>query len=88
VIDDFEFEPYTCSLDEGDVFVIFTDGISEAMNDRRELYGVERISKQIGNRAVSVAEMGAELLDDVQRFVGYQPQSDDMCLMCFGRDEA
>jgi serine phosphatase RsbU (regulator of sigma subunit) len=88
VVDDFAFEPCRRSLIPGDMVVIFTDGISEAMNDRRELYGVERITRQIGGRTKSVVELGQHLLEDMRTFVGYQPQSDDMCLICFGRDGA
>ena len=29
---------------------------------------------------------GNHILDDVKRYVGDRPQSDDMCLACFGRD--
>ena len=86
VVDDFTFEPYSRKLDPDDVVVIFTDGISEAMNDRRELYGVERISQQLGERAESLEAFGTHLLDDVWDFVGHQPQSDDICLACFCRD--
>jgi hypothetical protein len=32
-----------------------------------------------------VDALGRDILDDVKRFVGGRPQSDDMCLACFGR---
>jgi serine phosphatase RsbU (regulator of sigma subunit)/pSer/pThr/pTyr-binding forkhead associated (FHA) protein len=86
VIDDFAFESSTRALEPGDSVVIFTDGISEAMNASRELYGVERISSQIANKSSCIDELGTRLLDDVRRFVGQQAQSDDMCLACFQRD--
>ena len=34
---------HTLGLDPGDVVVLFTDGISEAMNDMRDLYGEDRL---------------------------------------------
>jgi serine phosphatase RsbU (regulator of sigma subunit) len=86
VVDDFEFEPCIRKLAPGDVIVIFTDGISDAMNEQRELYSLERISQQVGEKIDSVEGLGEHLLADVQRFVGNQPQNDDMCLACFGRD--
>lgn len=86
VVDDFPFQSTTKKLDPGDAVVIFTDGISEAMNTARDLYGVERISAQIARKANGVQALGMHLLEDVRRFVGTQPQSDDMCLACFERD--
>ena len=32
-----------------------------------------------------MSQLGRQILDDVRRFVGGRPQSDDMCLACFGR---
>ena len=83
----YEYESYTHVLEPGDVVTIFTDGFSEAMNRERELYGLERLKKQISSPAVSVADFGQHILDDVSKFVDGFAQSDDMCLVCFGRVE-
>ena len=88
VVEDFEYESYTRSLEPGDFVTLFTDGISEAMNPQRELYGLKRLHDQIGDQAVNVADLGERILEDVRQFVGGHPQSDDMCLACFGRDES
>lgn len=86
VVDDFEFESYQRKLEPGDFVTIFTDGFSEAMNSQRELYGLEKLAEVIGNKEVPVGELGPYVLDDVRRFAGDFPQSDDMCLVCVGRD--
>ena len=88
VSDAFEYQSHTRILDPGDFVTLFTDGISEAMNADRDLYGLERLTKQISSPAVSIVELGEQLLDDVRRFVGGVAQSDDMCLACFGRVES
>ncbi len=80
-----EYQSYSCVLEPGDVVTIFTDGFSEAMNPQRELYGLERLKKEISSPTLSVVDFGERILDDVSRFVAGFPQSDDMCLMCFGR---
>ncbi|MFO0790046.1 MAG: SpoIIE family protein phosphatase [Pirellulales bacterium] len=74
-------------VEPGDVFTIFTDGFSEAMNNERELYGIERLKKQLACPAVSVVDFGKHILEDVSKFVDGFDQSDDMCLVCFGRVE-
>jgi phosphoserine phosphatase RsbU/P len=82
---DFRYDQYTCGLAPGDFLALFTDGISEAMNGDGELYGMERLTAQMAEASAEVAGLGRLILDDVKRFVGGRPQSDDMCLACFGR---
>ncbi|MEX2310172.1 MAG: SpoIIE family protein phosphatase [Pirellulales bacterium] len=84
----YEYQSYTHTLEPGDVVTMFTDGFSEAMNGDRELYGLERLKDQIKSPAVSVVDFGQEILEDVRRFVDGVDQSDDMCLVCFGRVES
>ena len=86
VVDDYQFEAYQRQLEPGDFVTIFTDGFSEAMNSQRDLYGIEKMIEVISNQEVGPYELGQHLLDDVRNFAGDFPQSDDMCLVCFGRD--
>jgi serine phosphatase RsbU (regulator of sigma subunit) len=86
VVEDFEFDSYQHDLAPGDLVTLFTDGFSEAMNSQRELYGIERMTKIIGVKDVKTMEIGNHLLTDVREFAGDFPQSDDMCLVCLGRD--
>ena len=85
VIDDFEFEAYRRKLDSGDFLTIFTDGFSEAMNSRRDLFGIERLQETLEDTKVASYDLGPHLLKKVRQFAGDFPQSDDMCLVCFGR---
>ena len=82
---DFQYEQYTRPLAPGDFLTLFTDGISEAMNAAGELYGLDRLRNQLATDTMPVSGLGRLILDDVKRFVGGRPQSDDMCLACFGR---
>ena len=65
---------------------LYTDGITEAMNAKDELYGSQRLLTLLGSDVDRVGLLGRRILDDVKRFVGARPQSDDMCLTCFGRE--
>ncbi len=82
---DYQYDQYTRKIVPGDFLALFTDGISEAMNDAGDLYGLERLRQLMSQQAANVDELGRFILDDVKRFVGGRPQSDDMCLACFGR---
>jgi sigma-B regulation protein RsbU (phosphoserine phosphatase) len=85
VIDDFEYQAYKREFLAGDFLTIFTDGFSEAMNSKRELFGLERLIELCSDKSVKADGLGPCILDKVHQFVGDFPQSDDMCLVCFGR---
>ena len=72
-------------LAPGDSLVLYTDGITEAMNAKDELYGQTRLLELLTSDVDRVSLLGRRILDDVKRFVGARQQSDDMCLTCFGR---
>lgn len=74
-------------LGPGDNLVLYTDGITEAMNDKGALYGRPRLWAQLDSPIPNVRTLGLRILEDVKRFVGSRAQSDDMCLTCFGRTE-
>ena len=82
---DFEYEEFTIPLAPGDCLTLFTDGFSEAMNAAGELYGLERLRQHLTEPEVGVDKLGPVLLEDVKSFVDGHAQSDDMCLVCFGR---
>jgi serine phosphatase RsbU (regulator of sigma subunit) len=83
-----EARPYQqCSirLAPGETLLIFTDGVNEAINQAKQMYGVHRIREKLRTEAGSPQQLGRSLVDDVQRFIHGCPQRDDMCLVCFGR---
>ena len=86
VVDDYQYEAFQRELNSGDFVTLFTDGFSEAMNSDRELYGLERLATMVGDTQVGSHELGRHIVDDVRQFAGDFPQSDDMCLVCFGRE--
>jgi serine phosphatase RsbU (regulator of sigma subunit) len=81
-----EYSQMTHQLAPGDLVVMFTDGISEAMNAQGDLYGLARLREKLAGVEVRDVKFGRTILDDVKQFVGGRAQSDDMCLVCFGRD--
>jgi phosphoserine phosphatase RsbU/P len=86
VSDDYQYEAYRREFLAGDFLTIFTDGFSEAMNSTRELFGIERLVELCSNKKTKPEELGPCILNSVHDFVGDFPQSDDMCLVCFGRE--
>jgi serine phosphatase RsbU (regulator of sigma subunit) len=87
VLDDAQYEQVSHPLAPGDQLVLYTDGISEAMNEKNELYGFKRLFEQVAAPCADVAAHGRSILGDVKAFVGKRSQSDDMCLVCLGREK-
>jgi serine phosphatase RsbU (regulator of sigma subunit)/pSer/pThr/pTyr-binding forkhead associated (FHA) protein len=85
VTDDATYSQVRYSLSPADCLAMYTDGISEAMNERNELYGFPRLQKQLGVAASGAEARGRNVLRSVKEFVGKRAQSDDMCLVCLGR---
>ncbi len=81
------YEQIEMSLEPGDTVVLYTDGISEAMNARGDVYGSQKMRAAIARAPEGVEQVGQALLDDVRRFVRGRLQSDDICLVCFAREE-
>lgn len=74
------------SLKHGDVFVLYTDGFTEAMNERHEEYSEERLIKLIeANRNLSTRELLDLILKAVNKFADNFPQHDDMTLVILKR---
>jgi phosphoserine phosphatase RsbU/P len=80
------YESAELSLAPGEVITLFTDGISEALNPENELYTLERLQKEVSLEAENAAVLGRTILDDVKRHAAGRAQSDDMCLVVFGRN--
>ena len=69
-------------LAPSDLLVLYTDGVSEAMNRHREQYGVERlVAVLLANSRASVDEITAAVQADVATFTGGTPQRDDLTLL-------
>jgi serine phosphatase RsbU (regulator of sigma subunit) len=69
-------------LQAGDVLLLSSDGIVEAMNSRRELYGFERLAARLNQRPSDDAqELLDWILDDVRAFIGGAGQRDDLTLV-------
>jgi len=86
IIEDLEYEQITITIEPGDVITMYTDGLNEAMDEKDECYGIERIRDIVDSGSENVNEMGGKIIEDVVKFVGQGPQTDDMCLVCLRRN--
>ena len=70
-------------LKTGDILLFYTDGIPEAMNEKKELFGFERLETTMKemNTEASCKEILEKLLDAARSFAGTAPQHDDMTVV-------
>ena len=76
-------------LNEGDSMVFYTDGFSEAMNRKRDLYGDDRLLQKVsqyGNRSASA--ILRLLTEDVHHFIEGMGRADDMTMVVFKLQKA
>jgi serine phosphatase RsbU (regulator of sigma subunit) len=85
VIEGFSYQHVERTLDPGDTVVIYTDGVSEAMNRDSELFGFERLRTLVAQAPGRASELGTAIRQDVRRHANGRPQNDDITLMVFGR---
>ncbi len=72
----------TITLAPGDVVVLFTDGISEAMNDVRDLYGEDRLCLCVEEHAdLEPDALCDEIFESVREFADGAEQHDDMTMI-------
>ena len=79
---DRDYEVQTIQLNDDDVVVVFSDGITEANNPAEEEYGEEALaSVVVAERHENAAAMGKAVFDAVSAFSTGAPQHDDLTLM-------
>jgi sigma-B regulation protein RsbU (phosphoserine phosphatase) len=82
VIDDVDLQSVKVDLKPGDVLVLYTDGVTEAINAREEEFGEERLFQVIAaNRNRPAQEIMDIILAAITAHAGDQPQFDDITLM-------
>jgi len=87
IIEDVSFEERTVTLGAGDALVLYTDGVTEAINSEEEEYGVERLREVIKAHGESSAAEIIESIDQgVARFSSGVPQFDDLTLVVVKRE--
>jgi phosphoserine phosphatase RsbU/P len=73
-------------LDRGDVYLGYSDGVTEARNELGEFFGQERLQRLLPSlRNLGVSEIGQMITSEVDRFVGEARANDDISLVIVKR---
>ena len=81
-MEDYVYQTDRISLKPGDSIFIYTDGVTEAMNEQGELFSEDRLKKQtIQLQGKSVEEIISGTMEEIKSFSHGVPQSDDIAMM-------
>ena len=76
-------------LSPGDVIVLYTDGITEAMNAESDLFGDTRLSRIVEEHGhLDSGELRERIMREIEAFVGVADQHDDMTMILLKLDHA
>ncbi|MBQ9314141.1 MAG: PP2C family protein-serine/threonine phosphatase [Clostridia bacterium] len=71
-------------LEPGDKLFLYTDGVTEATNEKNELYGEERLQNYLNHHIEENVENTIKgIKNDIDRFVGNASQFDDITMLEF-----
>lgn len=82
ITNDYDYEKQSVFLTSGDILFLYTDGVTEAMNEQEEQYSYLRLKKvlqKIDSTDVEVIENKIKV--DIENFVAENSQSDDLTMI-------
>jgi phosphoserine phosphatase RsbU/P len=82
IMEDAAYKTETVTLQPGDRLFLYTDGVTEAMNEGEQPYSDERLLQFIAEREAAMPEtLIHAVMHDLKAFTGDAPQSDDITMV-------
>jgi len=87
VLESTVFKEISIPFNPGDLLLLYSDGITEAMNESFEEFGEERMMNLVNkNRHDSSQNIVEDVFKAVQQHTGDAPQTDDMTMVIVRRE--
>ncbi len=88
VLPNVSLDEYTLDLKQGDLLLLYTDGVTEAVNAQEEEFGTDRLASIVAACGdLSATQVIDEIAKAVTEFVGDQPPFDDQTMLAIKRVE-
>jgi serine phosphatase RsbU (regulator of sigma subunit) len=87
IMEDSQYQQAEVQLNEGDVVVIYSDGVTDARSPGDELYDSQnnhRLLKRVAQSSGGPVAVGRSILQDIREFSAEHSQADDITLVCLG----
>ncbi len=87
-LEDVTYKEYTIELHMGDTLFVHTDGVTEAINMEKELFGTDRMVDALNRyNSKNLEEMLHNMEQEIDRFAGDEPQFDDITMLAMHINE-
>lgn len=78
-----KYTEYELQLEKGSSLFLYTDGVPEATNGNKEMFGLDRMIESLNrNPDGKLEDILQNVRNDVNAFVGDAPQFDDLTMLC------
>ncbi|MEM7330615.1 MAG: SpoIIE family protein phosphatase [Chloroflexota bacterium] len=82
MLEDLQLEEYEIMLESGDRLIMYSDGVTDAENENKQNYGIERLKKTIAFKSNATADEVVKLIrQDVRHWMGSAAPIDDFTLL-------
>jgi sigma-B regulation protein RsbU (phosphoserine phosphatase) len=82
ILDEADYQETRLHLEQDDKVVFYTDGIVEAMNEKEEIFGFERLLEVVqGSQSMTADALLKDIIDRVNMFAGGAAQHDDLTVI-------
>lgn len=87
IMKDSGFSERSIELQPGETFIVFSDGVTEAMSEAGQFFGMERLINTIKRYKDRPADkLGDAITQQVEYFAGNAPRSDDLSLIILRKE--
>ena len=78
-----KYKDYEIELEKGDTILVYTDGVVEATDKDKKLFGSKRLLESLNKEPnLDSKALIGHVIEDVNAFVGDEKQFDDLTMMC------
>nr|WP_239458218.1 PP2C family protein-serine/threonine phosphatase [Collinsella tanakaei] len=82
------YRAFTRTLEMGETLVLYTDGVTEAMDESGTCLGEPALEELVAQATGEPSEMMAHVFAGVHAYAGNAPQADDITVLCLRRTAA
>ena len=83
---DHEYQEACFSIEPGDLFMLYSDGVSDSQNDLMKTLNISGVTDHLLHTSQTEAiSFGNSMIDRIREFTGGHQQTDDICLLCLSR---
>ena len=85
MLENIDYKIYKAILEEDDILLLYTDGVTEAFNEKEEMYGENRLIEFLNKNKTeeSIEDLISKLKTELKEFTNMLDQSDDITILTF-----